>query len=419
MSIELSWAKKSLVLLAAFAAMLFDGFELGLMPVASLSVTQDLLGGSYTASLGGEWFASYTAGLMLGAAVGGIFLGQVGDTFGRARALGISIIFYSLFAGLGAFVTTPLQMLVLRFMVGLGVGGVWPNAVALVAECWPDKSRPIVAGLMGAALNGGILLLSQIAQHWHITPDSWRWIFHLAGAPAVLGILIFFFLPDSPKWIAFKLNERTVTAHESGFSLLLLFKPPLLILTLTGIILGTVPLVGAWAASKWMIPWADKLGGAIDPGYKAVTQGWWAVGAVLGSFFGAQIASFLGRRLSYFIFSLGSTTLTLLLFLVTKPLEESFLPIVLAQGFVATLFFGWLPLYLPALFPIRVRAAGSGISYNVGRFVTAIGVFFAGTLFVFLDGSYSHIGAICGLIYLLGAISIWLIPLSKNDDLAC
>ncbi|MSR51620.1 MAG: MFS transporter, partial [Gemmataceae bacterium] len=139
MSIELSWAKKSLVLLAAFVAMLFDGFELGLMPVASLSVTQDLLGGSYTASLGGEWFASYTAGLMLGAAVGGIFLGQVGDTFGRARALGISIIFYSLFAGLGAFVTTPLQMLVLRFMVGLGVGGVWPNAVALVAECWPDK----------------------------------------------------------------------------------------------------------------------------------------------------------------------------------------------------------------------------------------------------------------------------------------
>ena len=53
------------------------------------------------------------------------------------------------------------------------------------------------------------------------------------------------------------------------------------------------------------------------------------------------------------------------------------------------------------------------------KIIYAIGVFFAGTLFVFLGGSYSHIGAICGLIYLLGAISIWLIPLSKNDDLAC
>jgi MFS family permease len=71
--------------------------------------------------------------------------------------------------------------------IGLGVGGVWPNAVALAAECWPDKSRPIIAGLMGAALNGGILLLSQVARTWHITPESWRWIFWLAAAPAVPG----------------------------------------------------------------------------------------------------------------------------------------------------------------------------------------------------------------------------------------
>ena len=59
------------------------------------------------------------------------------------------------------------------------------------------------------------------------------------------------------------------------------------------------------------------------------------------------------------------------------------------------------------------------VVFAVTEVIISIGIFFAGTLFVFLDGSYSHIGAICGLIYLLGAISIWLIPLSKNDDLAC
>ena len=89
-------------------------------------------------------------------------------------------------------------MLVLRFLVGLGVGGVWPNAVALVAECWPDKARPTVAGLMGAAINAGILMLSQIAQFWSLTEDSWRWLFHLAAAPAILGVLVLFFLPESP-----------------------------------------------------------------------------------------------------------------------------------------------------------------------------------------------------------------------------
>ncbi len=190
------------VLCAAFGGLLFDGFELGLMPLASLSVSQDLLGGRYTPTLGGDWFARFTAALMLGAAIGGILLGSLGDRIGRARAMGVSILFYSVFAGMGAWVQTQEQMLVLRFMVGLGVGGVWPNAVALVAECWPDKARPTVAGLMGVAINAGILMLSQIAQVWSLTADSWRWLFTLAAAPAVLGLLVLFVLPESPAWLA-------------------------------------------------------------------------------------------------------------------------------------------------------------------------------------------------------------------------
>ena len=137
--------------------------------------------------LGGDWFARFTASLMLGAAIGGVLLGRLGDAIGRSRALGVSILFYSMFAGLGAVVQTQEQMFALRFLVGLGVGGVWPNAVALAAECWPDKSRPTIAGLMGAALNGGILLLSQIVRIWHITPGHWRWIFQLAAVPGGAG----------------------------------------------------------------------------------------------------------------------------------------------------------------------------------------------------------------------------------------
>ena len=156
MNSPLSRKAQIAVLAAAFGALLFDGFELGLMPLASLSVSRDLLGTAYTPTLGGDWFARYTAALMFGAAVGGILLGSLGDRIGRARAMGLSILFYSIFAGLGAWVKTQEQMLFLRFLVGLGVGGVWPNAVALVAECWPDKARPMVAGLMGAAINTGI-----------------------------------------------------------------------------------------------------------------------------------------------------------------------------------------------------------------------------------------------------------------------
>ena len=118
---------------------------------------------------------------------------------------------------------------------------------------------------------------------------------------------------------------------------------------------------------------------------------------MLGSFAGGQIASLLGRRRSYFLISLGSMVLTIAMFQLTAPLQPSFLWIVLAQGFVATLFFGWLPLYLPELFPTHVRATGSGISYNVGRFATAGGVLAAGALFTAFGGSYPAVGSAAAL----------------------
>lgn len=414
MTEPLSRGARWAVLSAAFGGLLFDGFELGLMPLASLSVSQDLLGAGYTSTLGGDWFARFTAALMLGAAMGGIVLGSLGDRIGRARAMGVSILFYSVFAGLGAWVKTQEQMLVLRFLVGLGVGGVWPNAVALVAESWPDKARPLVAGLMGAAINAGILLLSQVAQIWSVTAADWRWLFHLAAAPAALGLMVLFVLPESRTWLA---ARRLPGGKKKTAPLRELFQPALLKITLVGIMLGSVPLIGAWAASKWMIPWADKIGGVVQTDYKALTQGWWAFGAILGSLTGAQIASLLGRRRSYFLISLGSLVLTVAMFQFTAPLRPSFFPVVFAQGFVATLFFGWLPLYLPELFPTHVRATGSGISYNVGRFATAAGVLVAGFFFTALGGSYPAVGTAAALIYGLGMVAIWLAPETAKQSL--
>ena len=105
------------------------------------------------------------------------------------------------------------------------------------------------------------------------------------------------------------------------------------------------------------------------------------------------------------------------MFLLTSPLKRSFLPIVFAQGLVATLFFGWLPLYLPELFPIEVRASGAGISMNIGRFVTAAGVLAAGSLFVLFDSSYPAIGAACALVYALGMILVLWAPNTAGKTL--
>jgi MFS family permease len=137
---------------------------------------------------------------------------------------------------------------------------------------------------------------------------------------------------------------------------------------------------------------------------------WWASGAVIGSFLGAPLAAWIGRRLSYFLISLGATTLTWAMFQWTAPLEPTFLPVVFAQGLVATLFFGWLPLYLPELFPVHVRASGAGVAMNIGRFVTAGGVLAAGWLFTQFDSQYPAVGAACALIYALGMIIVFWAP---------
>jgi SHS family sialic acid transporter-like MFS transporter len=406
-------AKNLGVLAVAYLGLVAAGFQLGLMPLAALSASRDLAGAVLSRGEAGDWFARYTAALMLGAACGGIGFGWLGDRIGRARAMAVSILCYSLFGGAGAWAQSQEQLLALRLLAGLGVGGMWPNGVAIVSECWAGATRPMVAGVIGTGLNIGILLVSQLGRIRPISPESWRWLVALGFVSVAIGLVAFFFLPESPKWLA----ARAAPQAKPVAPLRELFQPALLRLTLVGIALGAIPLIGAWAASKWMIPWADTVGGTAHPGLKASTQGWWATGAIIGSFFGSHLAHLLGRRVAYFAISLGSVVLTCGIFIVSQPLAKSFLPLVFAQGLVTTLFFGWLPLCLPELFPTRVRATGTGIAYNSGRFVSAAGAFITGALMAWSGGDYARVGIISGLVYGLGMLAIWFAPDTSNKSL--
>ena len=121
---QLAPSARYAVLFVAFGSLVFDGIELGLMPIAAGSVAKSLLGPSFTKELGGLWFARLNASLLLGAAIGGSWMGSLGDKIGRARALGLGVLCYSVFCGLGYFATSLEQMMAMRFLVGLVVGGV-------------------------------------------------------------------------------------------------------------------------------------------------------------------------------------------------------------------------------------------------------------------------------------------------------
>lgn len=431
---------RMLVLTAAFLGWMFAGWEMSLLPLSARSVTIGLLQESAddkdwvaTAQadsespeakqlnkLVGEWFARYIAAFLFGAAVGGWVFGWLGDYSGRVKAMALSIVWYAGFTGLSYFVATPLQMCVMRFIACMGIGGMWPAGVALVSEAWPDVSRPTLAGLIGTSANVGIALLSIVVKQigaassaYELTPDSWRWMMLLGSIPVFLGVWVIAFVPESPRWLA----GQAVSTRKST-PLAEVLRPPLLRYTLAGIALGTIPLLGAWGSQKWILPWAGQVGAQIGlESLKADTQTAWAVGAAIGSLCGGWLATLFGRKTTYFLVSVGSLILAQFIFLRLEPSPDwNFLAPVFLLGLVATVYFGWLPLFLPEMFPTHVRATGSGVSFNSGRIISAIVILsLSGFVEELFQSNYAKIGSVTSWIYVAGMIVIFLVPKSTES----
>ncbi len=154
-------AGKWMALTAALLGWLFDGAEMGLFSMVGRAAIQDLMGFGLTPSPAQEkgeirfYFGVVIAVFLVGAATGGVVFGWLGDRIGRVRAMSLSVLTYALFTGACGFAKTPWQIAVLRFIASLGMGGEWSLGVALVMEVWPNRSRGLMAGLIGAAANVG------------------------------------------------------------------------------------------------------------------------------------------------------------------------------------------------------------------------------------------------------------------------
>lgn len=412
------------LLSAAFLSWLFAGLGISLFILIHRQMTLGLLGTTTSEQTVTQWFAWYQAAFLLGAAGGGWLFGWLGDRIGRTRSMGWSVLCFSTFTFASYFNADAHAMLALRFLACLGIGGVWPNAVALVAEAWPDGSRPLLAGILGTAANLGFVLLGAIGYCFPITQEAWRWTLLVGAAPALLGLIVLFAVPESARWLASRAVRPSGAAGESPLSEVL--RPPLLSRTLLGVALGAIPVVGSAANANWLVPWTDQVmqstrsasepsqpratKKAPDARSKAKTQMTRSGGAVFGSLLGGLIASWLGRRASYFLISLSSLAASTYIFSQLDPLHPQFQWFAFVLGFVGTTYFGWLPLFLPELFPTRVRSTGAGISFNTGRVVSAGVVLSAGVLLDQFGGDYARVGLCTGMIYAVGMLLVLFVP---------
>lgn len=403
------------VLIAAFLGWMFDGMEMGIFPLIArpaLLEMQQAQGLTLTDAFVGQWMGYATAAFLLGAALGGVVFGWLGDKIGRVRAMAASILVYSIFTGLIYFASQPWHLAACRFVGALGMGGEWSLGVALVMEVWPEKHRPLMAGIIGAAANVGFALIAVLGLFFTVTIDSWRWVALVGAAPAALTFVMRLFVPESEKW-----HASVKSSKSPSRPLAEIFSPPLVKFTIIATLLSSVALIGTWGSVQWLPLWADKMAGAANPSAKAYTQLASAFGAIVGCLAGAWIGGFFGRRTMYFALCLGSLLSCAWLFRGFDSYGAAFLALTFIVGGLTATFYGWLPLYLPELFPTRVRATGQGLSFNAGRVLAAAGALQMGTLMQTFQGSYAQAGAIITLVYAVGLVLVWFAPETRGKPL--
>ena len=401
-----------MVLLAAFLGWMFDGMEMGIFPLVARPALQQmqLLNSPLDEQFVQRWMGTITALFLLGAAFGGLVFGWLGDRVGRVKAISSSILCYSLFTGMCYFATSPWQLGAFRFLAALGMGGEWALGVALVMEIWPENKRPLMAGLIGAAANVGYALIAIIAIQFPITQKSWRWVMLVGAAPALLIFFISFFVPESKRWQASVKKGPSRPVRE-------IFSPALRKRTLLAIAFASIPLIVTWGIVQWIPLWADQMTGGTQPKVKAYIQLVSSFGAITGCLIAPLVGGAFGRRPTYAGLCCLALVICSVLFRQFHQYNSTFLLMVGLAGLSSAAFYGWMPLYLPELFPTRVRATGQGLAYNFGRILAALGAWQMGPLMAFFDKSYAKAGATIVLIYLVGMLLIWLAPETKGKPL--
>jgi MFS family permease len=336
-----------------------------------------------------------------GWALGGLIFGSVGDRIGRAKTLSITVLIYSLCTGLSAFSRDVTEFMIYRALTGLGVGGVFGLAVALVADSLPELARPKALGLLQALSAVGNVTAGLIAMSLaEMDPmNSWKYLFWIGAAPAFLCIFIMFRLKEPVKWVAARDASRLAGGKAMGsygslFGEVQWRRPAIL-----GMILCVSGVVGLWGVGFFSgaligpaIENALKAQNpAITPAALAAGKQWWTAANLIvqniGAFFGmilfAKLAHRYGRKTVFAFGFIAAFAATIFFYQNFQTKADIWMTGLM--GFCQLSIFAGFAIYLPELFPTRLRSTGVSFCYNVGRFIAATGPITLGGLQKYLS----------------------------------
>lgn len=406
-------------LVSACAAWMFDAMDLQIFTLVLFPSVSDLVGS------GNPGVVAYTGGLIVGwklvaLGLGGIAFGIAADRIGRAKTMIVTVLIYSVFTGLSGLAQSWWQLAILQALAGIGIGGEWAAGAALVAETWPERTRARALVIMQTSFAVGFFLAALI--NLIVGPIGWRFVFAVCAAPALITLFVRLFVQEPQRWIAVRDQRRNAAragAADNTFAgFLSLFALGIRRRTIVGLLVAASLMIGAFGGATLIPVWVRGLIGA-DPGLAVtVTSQCFMlinVGGVLGYLTLMWLNDAIGRRWSYFVMALGCAAANLFMFMQIATVGGllRFAPI---YGFFVVGGFGTFAVYLPELFPTRIRATGQGFCWNAARIFTAAGPVATGAI-VSAFGSAPAAGAIVTAIYSVGLFAIWFGPETKGVPL--
>jgi len=346
---------------------------------------------------------------LIASAVGGFLFGFIADRIGRTRALMLSILVYSLSSAACAFTHTVPQLAFCRVILGLGMGGEWTTAAALIAETWRAAHRGKALGLMQSAYAIGeaiaALVVAMVLPHF-----GWRAVFLVGVLPALVVFWIQRRVPEPELWK--RRAEKGVRPKLSS-----LLRGETLRNGIFATTMNAFAMFGYWGLFIWI------------PGYLSlpVAQGGRGLsltktttfflvlcgGKWLGYAFFGFFADVYGRKKPYFTYLLIAALLVPIYGQVRSPFWLLVLgPLV---GFFGIGFFSGFAAIASEIFPGEIRATAMGLSYNLGRGLSAFAPFAVGALAIrYGIGPAFMLQAAA---YLIAALLSLLLPETRGQQL--
>ncbi len=415
-----------LVLLVASLGWAFDTMDQWIFNFAKTPALAELLR-MEAASPDVKRLAGWATGVFIfGWATGGFVFGMIGDKLGRTRTMMLTVAIYAVFTGASGLAQDATTFIVMRFLTGLGIGGEFAAGAALIAEVFPDHARTTALGIMQAASAVGNIcaaLVNLFVNKLVLGPNTapWRVMFFVGVVPALLTVVIRMFVKEPERWT--KARDEAKTGGKELGSIAAMFRSrELRKRTLVGVGLAAVGVIGFWGIGVFS---PDLFQEALNPQglehLKAQVEGQKSICVLLqqvGAFFGILawtcLAQWMGRRAAFALSFLGCLIVVPLTFHFTTSYATGLI-LYPMLGFCLTSLFGGYAIYFPELYPTRLRATGTGFSYNVARYISVPGPIVFGALAAALDFRWA--ATVLSVVFVLGMLIVLVAPETKGKPL--